>query len=314
MNSTTLRYRCFLIAFCVLVLQSVTSTVRSEEVTEPPKISVELVEPGIEPRRAIRFTPELGAKQSAEMIIDMQQKVSLGGTAMPSQTIPPQKMIIETEVTEVAANGDISFQFEYTDMKVVDDPNNPSPIAATMEQMLAPMIGATGNGVVTNRGLTRKGKLNIPEGLAPQLKNMLEGMKDAMNRLSSPVPEEAIGKGAQWKVVQRLVANGMTLTQTSTHTITDMTEDGFEMSIALDQNADGQQIENPMLPAGTKLNLDSLDSTGSGTTTVVAGSIFPTNSNVSMNTVANMSINVAGQDQKMKTEMTMKMSLRELVE
>ncbi|MCM2373360.1 hypothetical protein [Aporhodopirellula aestuarii] len=300
---------------CVLIaLLAIAQPASGQDADEAPEIVVELIEPGSAPRRVVRFTPQVGDKQTAEMIIDMQQKVSLGGAPMPSQAIPPQKMTMEIQVTDITAEDNIRFEFQYTDMKVVDDPNNPSPIAETMEKMLAPMIGATGRGIVTNRGLTQQGELDIPAGLNPQIKQMLEGMKDAMNRLSSPLPIEAIGQGAKWRVIQNLEANGMKLTQTSTHEITSMTGDGFEMSVSVSQNADPQEIQNPMLPAGTTLKLDSLKSSGSGTTKIEESSIFPIASEVSINTVANMSIDVAGQNQKMQTDIQMGMKLNQVGE
>ncbi|EMI41231.1 hypothetical protein [Rhodopirellula sp. SWK7] len=314
MRSSAKPFQCFLIALSTLSLSTFAPTAKSEDAVEGLGIEVKLVDAGGEPRRLVRLSPEVGQIQEADMIIEMKQQISLGGAAMPSQPIPAQKMTMKVEVTDVSSDGDISFDFEYTDMKVVDDPNNPSPIAATLEKMLEPMIGSTGRGVVTNRGITKQGEFDIPEDLSPQLKQMLAGMKDAMNRLSSPVPEEAIGDGAQWKVIQRIVANGMKLTQTSTHTITNLSGTGFEMSVEIEQKADPQEIENPMLPAGTKLKLDSLESTGSGKTTISESAIFPASSKVTVHTVSSMSIDAAGQNQKMKTDMTMGMSLQPIGE
>lgn len=307
MGSSTRFMQCFFFCFTLSIFSPLAN---SEDAADGLGIDVELVRAGNEPRRLVRFSPEVGTVQTSEMIMEMQQQVSLGGVAMPSQPMPPQKLTLEIKVTDVSSEGDVSFEFKYTDMKVIDDPNNPSPLKATIETMLKPMIGSIGRGVVTNRGLTKSGEYEVPDDLSPQLKQMLAGMKDAMNRLSSPVPEEAIGMGAVWKVSQSIVANGMKLDQTSTHTITNMTDDGFQMSVKLEQQADPQDIENPMLPPGTKLRLDSLESNGSGKSIIKENAIFPLSSEVKIGTAANMSIDVAGQAQKMKTDITMKMSLQ----
>ncbi len=310
MNSSAGSIRCFLAAFMVFVLVGHSPTASSQDEVDDLGVEVTLISAGNEPRRAVRFSPEVGQIQKSDLIVKMSQKILVGGMAMASQPIPPQKMTMETKVTDVSSDGDISFEFEYTNMKVIDDPNRPSPIAATLEKMLEPMIGSTGQGVVTNRGMTRSGKFNVPDDLSPQLKQLLAGMEDAMNRLSSPVPEEAIGEGAQWKITQRVVANGMKLTQTSIHTVTSMSKDGFEMSVKLEQEAESQVITNPMLPAGTKLKLDSLVSDGTAEITVEEAAVFPVSSKMKIDSNSNMSIDAAGQTQKMTTEITMEMSLQ----
>lgn len=293
--------------------------VSAQDTDTDSAVKVELIDAGAEPRHIVRFSPQVGHKQTAEMIIEMQQKMSLGGAQMPSQEIPAQeipaqKMTIVIEVTDVSPEGNISFKFEYTDMEVVADPNNPSPIAANMQKMLEPMIGATGRGVVSNRGFTQEGEFDVPDGLNAQLKQMLAGMKDAMNRLSSPVPAEAIGQGAKWRVTQNMVANGMKITQTSTHQIKTIDTNGFDMLVTISQNAKPQEIQNPMLPAGTKLKLDSLQSSGSGNATINQSSIFPLASQAKISVVAHMTINAAGQTQKMKTDMKMGVSLKQIGE
>jgi hypothetical protein len=291
-----------------------TSSLQAEELQAKPGITVELLEPGNAPLREVRFKPAVGSKQTAEMIMKMNQVVSVGGNKMPSQSIPPQKMVIEIVVTDIADNGDISFDFTYTDVQVIDDPNNPSPIAKTIEDMLKPLIGAKGRGIVSDCGITRKGEFDIPAGLNPAIKQMLEGMKDSMNRLSSPVPSEPIGTGAKWEVIQEIEANGMKLTQTSTHEIETMDEKGFQIKIDVSQQADPQEIQNPALPAGTTLKLDDLQTSGGGRSTVIESSIFPESSEVAIETTVDMSINVANQVQKMQTAVTMEIQLNPVAE
>lgn len=272
-------------------------------------VTVELIEPGTSPHREIRFKPAKGAKQTAVMTIKMNQSISMQGNKLPSQNVPPQKITMEISVNDVAANGDIGFDFKYTDLQVVDDPNNPSPIAETLRTNLKPLIGASGSGIVTDRGFTKKGELNIPKELAPQLKQMLEGMKDSMNRLSSPVPAEPIGLGGKWRVIQDVNANGMQLKQTSIHEITKIDANGFTMGVRITQDAQPQEIKNAALPAGTTLNLESLNTTGEGTSSISSASIFPSNSEIQIASKVEMALSVQGQNQKMTTDLTMEMTL-----
>ena len=132
-----------------------------------------------------------------------------------------------------------------------------------------------------------------------------------MNRLSCPVPAEPIGLGGKWRVIQDVNANGMQLTQTSVHEITELDSSGFTMSISVTQDAQPQEIKNPALPAGATIKLDSLDTTGTGTGTssLSTTSIFPVKSELQIETKVNMAVSAAGQNQKVTTDLKMEMTL-----
>ena len=303
-------YRFLLFLLCWLSLELIApESVRAESPEKIGSVSVELLEAGSMPRREIRFIPKKGAKQTSVMTMTMSQSMTIDGKKLPSQNIPPQKITMEIGIDDVSSNGDIEFAFKYTDLDVVDDPNNPSPLAPVLRTTLKPLIGATGSGLVTNRGFTKRGEMKIPDDLAAPLKQSLDGMKDAMNRLSSPVPGEKIGMGAKWRVVQDINANGIQLKQTSIHELTRLDEKGFAMKVTLTQLAEPQEIKNPALPAGTKLSLVSLDTSGQGASTIAMDSIFPTESEITIESRTNMQVETPAGQQKMSTEMKLGMTL-----
>ncbi len=285
-------------------------TAHAAEPTEPVK--VELIDAGTAPLQTIRYTPRVGETQTAVMTISIDMSMSIAGNAMPTQVIPAQKVTFDTTVEDVNADGDIKFSFIYTGAEVVDDPKKPSPMAPMLEEMVKSLVGATGSATVTNRGITKSAGFNIPEGMAPQMKQMLDGMKESMNRISSPVPSEPIGKGAKWKVTQNLAANGMTLVQTSTHEITSFDTAGFTMKIDVTQAADPQEIKNPGLPAGTTLSLVSLDTNGEGTSQVETASLIPVQSSLTISTKSTIDVESSGQKQQMTTDVKMAMELETL--
>lgn len=285
--------------------------------TETPQLQAEndgvklrLLEPGATPRSEIRFTPKKGLKQTSIMTMDMQIAVSMAGQQPPQQKMPGQRMTIEIVVDDVMPNGDFAYRFEYTKMEVIDDPNNPSPAAQTIRDSLKPMIGMTGEGVTSNRGITRSARINVPENAPPMVKQLLGGMEDALQRLSAPLPEEAVGVGAKWEVIQDVTANGMELKQTTVYELVAFVEKGFTLSSETTQSAEPQQIKNPALPPSMKMMLDSLDTTGGGTSTLHTDMVMPVDSSVSVNSDAKMSMTIAGQQQKMNTKTAMKMKLQ----
>jgi hypothetical protein len=274
--------------------------------------TVELIEAGTAPLRELRFTPKPDATQTAVMTMGMNQAMSINGQKIPSQNIPETKFTIKTSVDNIAKNGEIEFSFFYSEIDIVDDPANPSPLAATMRTSLQPMVGTAGDIVVNNRGLVQRTEIDIPDGVPAQLKQVLDGMKNSMNQLSSPLPVEPVGVGGKWRVVQTINANGLRLKQTSTHEITQLTEHGFSVDVTVTQDANPQEIKNDALPPTTKINLTSLKSTGNAKSTIALDSVFPIRTTMTITSQTAMGIEAAGQNQDMTIDMKMELTLETL--
>jgi hypothetical protein len=272
-------------------------------------VVVELLEKGQAPHRQLRFTPKAGDKQSKVMTTGMSQTISIGGQQNQPIDIPAQVITLDLETKNVNSNGDIDFEYRYVDLKVDSDPANPSPIATQMETMLKPLIGTKGTATITSRGLSKKADFEVPDGLNPMIKTMLEGMKDSLNQLSSPLPEEAVGVGGKWKTVQQLNTNGIKLKQTAISEVTSLDSNGFSLKVNIEQAADPQDVKNAMMPPGVSVKLESLATTGDGKSQFEFSSYFPKTSTVNVNSKTAMAMSIAGQNQKMATDMKMEMTL-----
>lgn len=298
------------ISSCVLLaLGFLPVTVQSAETSADSDVVVELISPGEMPRKELRFQPKVGETESIVMTMKMDQKISVDGISPPSPAAPAQKITLKTSIKDVASNGDVSYDFEFANIEVVDDPKSPSPIAPILVNMLKPMIGSKGSAVVSDRGLTKKSEFKFNEGLSPQLKSMLDGMTESLGKVSSPVPAEPIGVGGKWKVVQNLTTNGLKLKQTSTHELKKRTADGFEVSTLITQEAEPQDVKSPLLPDGAKMSLESLSTEGKGASSFRFSSIMPTKMDSNISSNAAMTITVNGNNQRLKTETKVQINL-----
>lgn len=274
-----------------------------------PAVEVELLDAGREPRKAIRFAPTAGDKSTVAMTMKMSQGMTINGAKQPETPLPIQKFTMDINVNDVKADGDVHYGFVYSDIEVLSDPQNPSPALATIQGLMQPMVGSKGSGIVTNRGFSKKGEFEIPENLSPMLKSMLEGMKDSLNQLSSPVPGEAVGLGAKWRTVQNVNSNGIKVKQTIEHEVTAIDEKGLTTTFTLTQEAEPQELKNPGLPPGITIKLDSIDTKGSGTSQLTFDSIFPVLHTTDIASEIHMTISAAGQTQKTTTDLKMQMTL-----
>lgn len=280
-----------------------------EQQTSPDAVTVELIEAGTAPLRELRLKPQTGSTQTSVMTMGLNQAMTIGGQKLPAQNIPDTKITIETSVTNIAENGDVEFGYSYTKIDVIDDPANPSPLAAAMSGSMKSMVGTSGSAVINNRGFVQQSNINIPEGVPAQLKQSMEGMQNAMGQMSMPLPVEPVGVGSKWRVVQNINANGLQIKQTSVLEITELNEEGFSMNVTVTQAAEPQEVKNSALLPGTKINLKSLQSTGNGKSTLKLNSIFPVRTSLTTSSQTAMNIEAAGQVQEITTDMKMDLTL-----
>ncbi len=300
-------------AVCCVAIVSFNSFTSAQDAAGKPadtstEAVVKLLDAGSEPRKAIRFMPKKGDKQTAVMTMKMEQSVEVAGQKIPPFPTPTMQFTIDVEVTDVAKNGDISLQYVYPKAGVVDEGDAASPAQAAVEGMLKSVVGMKGTGVLTSRGFTKSSEIELPADAAPQLTAAIGSMKESLAKISSPVPEEPIGVGGKWSVTQTVTANGLTLEQTTIHTLKAINGNSFDLGVELTQSAEAQEVKAPGLPPGSKMMLSSLDSTGTGKMLLTTNQMFPS-SDLKTETKSKMELSVAGQVQPMSLEMTMNMSI-----
>ncbi len=269
-------------------------------------ITVKLLEPGAEPRQALRYDFSKVKKQKVEMIMDMAMDVEIGPVHQ-SPKIPPIRMEIQVTPKKVSGTGDLRYEFELTDAAVIDAGSADPEVAKVMEAELAKTKGLSGWAEVSARGFTKKADVNIPPGATPQLRDLVGKMKSQIEQMSAPLPEEPVGIGARWEVTQPISNEMLELNQVAIYTLKEFKDGVATMDISLKQTAQSQDIGSGM-PAATA-RLTSLESSGSGTSQVDLEQLVP-RADVQISTTMTVDIRAQGQQQTMKTKIDIKMKIR----
>lgn len=302
----------------LLLTASTTTVAQTSALAEPgeespaaadPTLNVELLEAGAAPRETLRFTPTKGTKQTVVMTMDMQQQMTINGNPLPAPKLPVQKITIQFEVKGVTPAGDSQLGYEYTQWEVVREEGVQPAVADQIEKLLKPMIGTTGSVTVSNRGFPSENDVEIPAGVAPQLRAMVDGMKQSMDRLGAPLPEEPVGVGGKWRVSAEVVANGVTVDQVSTYELLSADNGVYSLGITIDQLAKKQKVNPPGLPPGAEIELTSLDSTGQGKMTLGKDLVVPRKSDMQLKSSSDMQVNAGGATQKMNVDMEVTMTI-----
>jgi hypothetical protein len=251
----------------------------------PPK--VELLTPGAQPQQPLRFKPIVNQKETATLTLNMDMKMSFGGNSIPSK-LPSTLMKMEAVVTKIDANGDIHYNFRYTDVDVTGNATLPPAVLNQVREQMKRMVGLSGSFVVNDRGQTKSGNFVIPPGVDSRTRQMLDQMSRSLEQFATPLPDAAVGVGAQWQVAMPMTLNGMTLNQTANYELVNLKDGIATLKIGVVQQADPQKLTTAGMPKGVEMTLRSLNSTGQGQMVIRLDRLLPTDSNLSITTNAQM--------------------------
>ncbi len=272
---------------------------------------VELLNPGVEPRQQLRLKPAIDVKETTVMTLKMDMEISALGRSSPAKS-PVSVMTFETKVTKIDPNGDIHYESAYTNVDITGDTGNTPPaVRDAMRSTLKSMVGMKGSFIMDNRGFNKGGNFILPQGADNNLKQMVRQMSKSLEQLASPLPAEAVGKGAKWRVSSSSDFSGIKVNDISTYELASWQDGVASVNVSIEQQANPQNITSPQLPPGTTLTLKSLASQGRGSTTMRLDRLIPVRSTWSVSSNSEMSAKTAGSSQEspITTKMVMEITL-----
>ncbi|MBE9015715.1 hypothetical protein C7Y66_17025 [Chroococcidiopsis sp. CCALA 051] len=273
---------------------------------------VELLEVGNEPRQELRFRPQVNAKQTSTMTMNMDIEMSVAGRAAPKFALPATVITMDTLVTQIDANGDIHYKFSYSNVNVANAATLPPQTLEATRSQLKKMMGMGGSVIVDNRGYTKSAQLVIPKGLDPSMKQVTEQLSGSLDQISSPVPKEPIGIGAKWRVITFPQLRGAKVAQTATYQLVNLKNGIATFNVWVKQRVNDRALLNrPGMPNGNKMTLKSLDSQGEGQMMAALNQVIPIRSNLMMHSYSQLVIQQAGQaEANIDAKMTMKLNIQ----
>ncbi len=255
-------------------------------VAKTPVGKVTLVKAGAEPRTELRFVPKVGQIDALSMTMKVGMGVSVGTKKMPPGNVPPMLMKLSLKVGEVRPNGDIRYDFMLNDTEVNAKGIDPK-IAKALDKGLGALVGLGGYAIASSTGITREVKVNPPKGASPQMQQIMQGMEQAMNQILMPLPDEPVGKGAQWTFTNTVRQNGVLITQVSTFDLVGVKPGKIKLDVKLEQKAKPQTI---VAPNGARVKLVGLSAAGTGKSILRLAHISPQRSSLAISTQTKMTL------------------------
>lgn len=280
------------------------ATTEKQSEVPPGSPVVTLLDPGQEPRRALRFTLTPGATFNSVFTMGMDMQMQIEGlTTPPAPKTPPIIMEAEGKIHDVSPTGEADYSLTITRADVQDDPAAPPAVVGAIRSNLKGLEGLSNSATITDRGFVKNAQVSIPPTVPPEIRQVMEGMQQSLSQMTRPLPEEPIGVGARWEVEYLVSQNIMTVKQTAEVTLTALEGDVLTLSVKINQTADPQKINPPGMLPGSSAYLNSFTSSGEGITVLDLNKVLPTTGEMSVNSDMRMQIEIGSQKQEMSMKM-----------
>jgi hypothetical protein len=242
----------------------------------PPLLiaEVRLIDPGAQPRKALRYHPRAGQTEPLLLELSTTLVLSVGEMSAPEVRTPVVRLTIDLVPLTVDGHGRMSLQGTLLAAEVRAG-SAPAAIdraiAADLERLVHTRFAAR----VSSRGLLEALAFPLPSDANPQIVTMAAWIREALRLLLPPLPDEPVGRGARWEGRRRAQVGPADADQTSVYTLTGLEDTQVRLAVKLGFSAGEQTPQVAGLPPGATLKLSSLTGTGAGTVELDPGRLQP---------------------------------------
>jgi hypothetical protein len=233
-----------------------TTTTTTEPSPSEPEI--ELVDPGAEPRRAVRLALTAGDRTTVRHTTDVD--VVVRGDERTQRFDPPAATHVVAYVVR-QVEGSVALVDAVIEAVDADD--------VVMRDALAPMVGTRTSFEVDALGRASSVAFEIPPEASDTLRSQLHQLEDQAAQLGALLPEAPMGVGARWQVTTDRTLDGVATTVVTTFTATELTDEVLRYRSEVTIRAGGSQL------AGSGSGTMPLRTIAPQWTTEVTGSIEP---------------------------------------
>jgi hypothetical protein len=224
-------------------------------------------EPGSEPREKLRYTHTPG--QSEDLVIEFGLASLLETTTQAALVQPPVLALGLNVKTAKCADNSCTYSFDFRVIGVRMPPGASPEDSAKVSAAIAPLGQTTGVFEIDDRGITKHAELNIPPGTPPRLLALIGNVRTSL--VSVPLPDEAVGIGAKWKVQRLHTVGPIKTTQTISYSLLERKGRAMRLGVTLQQTAAPQTV-----PSGdVSLKIETYEVSGTGSMLMSLDGITP---------------------------------------
>ncbi len=239
---------------------------------ETPSMRLVLLDPGDEPRRALRYRVDPGLEE--RVTIDLDQHTSFldaGESAdepdvrIPAWAQPAKVLDVVVKVAEVGSQGDLQVEWRVEKLRFRGAKETPPELLKVLENLSAGYAAFTGTAVLSANGLTREASLSVGPDVSEVQERDMTGLFQGIRSIVVPLPKEPVGPGARWEITETADLMGLRVTHANTVTLVERDADGDEISLDVQVAQTAPRQPLPPVFGDVEATVTSLHASGSAT-------------------------------------------------
>ncbi|MBX3313788.1 MAG: hypothetical protein KF906_05650 [Actinobacteria bacterium] len=229
--------------------------------TTIPVPSTELLDPGAEPRQALRFRFE-AAESTVDVVVDLDVVQDQGGDPVIVD-LPPVRQRVRIR-TGALVGGEADVEMEIESLEVDPAAALSDSDREEIDGELAELVGLTGQGKVDDRGRVRSFTYDAPTGADGAIDGLVTGFSDELAGMVAPVPEEPVGVGARWRSTTFADVGGAAVPVTTVYELTAIDGDDVTFTSTSEGTASDRPLDPEVFGEGRTARLVEARTTGRG--------------------------------------------------
>jgi hypothetical protein len=239
---------------------------------QPPKLS--MGSNGTEPRSLLR-SPGAALARAIKVEVTLQAGMDQG--------MPPIEIFVGLESKPKAATsknegeGNAAAKSLNVTAKIRDVTMTAPNVPPDVKQQLMGLKGGKVSFSMASDGTGSEFSSELPAGVKPEFRDLLETVVEALTLLTLPVPKEPVGNGAFWMVVSRFKSSGFGLV--GYHMVKLGRADDKTAAYEFDSRryAIGRLVDPAILPPGSEgVTLKEVTASAKGFVKLAVNSLLPT--------------------------------------
>jgi hypothetical protein len=232
-------------------------------------LKTELLEAGAEPREKLRYQRAPGLTEALVIRLGLASLVQTSQADAALQA-PVLTLGLTMGATNEIEKGVWRYPFAFRVIGIQTPDGSSAVLDEATAKELAPIASVTGAFEVDDRGITRKADVVVPPDASPRLLALLGNIRTSL--ISVPLPEDAVGVGARWKVTRLHSVGQIQTTQEVTYALLEKKDRLLRFAVTLTQNASPQHVK---FDDQTTLDVESYQVSATGSLLMSLDGITP---------------------------------------
>ena len=275
----------------------------------PGELRVTLVNPGAEPRQALRYDYKPGTTGSLQVKTDSDMGMGMTdpatGQLMELMNIIMPSILFDIEMAAegVDAENNATLVSKVSAVGVEARPGSMPELIDTLTQQLAFIMGMSTRATLSPTGRLIEQTITPPSTISAELAEAMKMAEQATQTVTLPLPEEPVGLGATWTVMNVTQANALEVFVTQTATLESL--EGVVATVRCTVTQDLLRGDGAMmgLPPGSSLEFTLFRSEGAGQIQVDLSQPFVFSGDILVGVQAGFDVTSNGESQSVSMTM-----------